>query len=201
LLKQQLSAEDIAAGMLQLALKKFDDQANRDVLLGKLHDKKYSGFTSERQMKSKNGLDRGGKHKFFREQNGKKQQSSPRKHIDGATRGVREEFHINSSGSGKPETYRKDDIGRWRDRKVARTRNDAVRNNGGNAHKQDKFDRENKGSLDKKNFDISKIDNKKRLENGRDTFRQEQDFSRKKTEKKEIELDAAYHGAGTCKEE
>lgn len=50
---QQLSSEDVAAGMLQLALKKFDEQSKTDAAFLDLSTKKYSGYDSEKRFKSR----------------------------------------------------------------------------------------------------------------------------------------------------
>lgn len=51
--KQQISAEDFAAGMIQLALRKFDDQAREDIVFEELKDRRYSGYTAETRQKTK----------------------------------------------------------------------------------------------------------------------------------------------------
>lgn len=57
--KQDLSPEDVAAGMLQMALKKFDESSNADAAFESLREKKYSGYDAEKRFKRDNSRDRG----------------------------------------------------------------------------------------------------------------------------------------------
>lgn len=57
--KQDLSPEDVAAGMLQMALRKFDESSNADAAFESLREKKYSGYDSEKRFKRDNNRDRG----------------------------------------------------------------------------------------------------------------------------------------------
>lgn len=61
LAKQDITPEDMAAGMIKLALEKFDENAKNDSLSEELRSKRYSGFPSERRFGGERGerADRG----------------------------------------------------------------------------------------------------------------------------------------------
>jgi ATP-dependent RNA helicase DeaD len=85
LAKQKLSAEDIAVGMLQLTLKKFDETAKNDDLFEDLRDRKYTSSRSRRPAFSERrdferrdfggrdrDRDRDSRRKSFREEDSRK---------------------------------------------------------------------------------------------------------------------------------
>lgn len=53
--KQSLSSEDVAAGLIKIALEKFDENVNDDAFADQMPGKRYSGFSSERRRDSKEG--------------------------------------------------------------------------------------------------------------------------------------------------
>ena len=61
LAKQNLSAEDVAAGLIKLALEKFDEHSMDDAAFLDMRGKKYSGMPQERRRDNRGGdRDRGG---------------------------------------------------------------------------------------------------------------------------------------------
>ncbi len=62
LAKQNLSAEDVAAGLIKLALEKFDEHSMDDAAFLDMRGKKYSGMPQERRRDGREGRggDRGG---------------------------------------------------------------------------------------------------------------------------------------------
>ena len=84
---QKMAAEDFAAGMLQLALKKFDKDTQEEALFGGLHEKKYTGFKAEARLKSaRNGRDAGSgrRGRFSEDGNGRR---APDNRYQGAREG------------------------------------------------------------------------------------------------------------------
>jgi ATP-dependent RNA helicase DeaD len=53
LLKQDISPEDVAVGMIQLALQKFDDSSKGEAAFEELRNVKYSGYDAEKRFKGR----------------------------------------------------------------------------------------------------------------------------------------------------
>jgi len=81
LAKQKMSAEDFAAGMLQMALKKFDNQAQEEAIFEGLREKKYSGRAAEGRFKGKTDGGFGKRRRNFSDEGDRRDRK--REHVNG----------------------------------------------------------------------------------------------------------------------
>jgi ATP-dependent RNA helicase DeaD len=74
--KHDLNAEDIAAGMIKLALEKFDENAKHDLIAEHMRGKKYSGFSPDKR-RERSG-ERGGERRERPERSDRSERSERR---------------------------------------------------------------------------------------------------------------------------
>lgn len=98
LAKQKISPEDVAVGMLQMALAKFDERAMDDKIFEELRGRKYSSFPSERNRGDRSERDsrgpwsRGPRRFDDQRQNGFARRDSSENSFDRRDRKPRESF-------------------------------------------------------------------------------------------------------------